>query len=68
MLTHFSKDGRCKLKSQCELPLTGQNVVDTIVTNLGMFEPAGGKFRITKLAPGVCRDDLGIEDDLLTEA
>ncbi len=65
MLTQFSKSGQCKLRDQCELPLTGQAVVTTIVTNLGIFTPTGRSFRIEKLAAGVSRDDLGIPASLL---
>lgn len=59
MLSHFSKDGRCKLKQRCELPLTGQQVVDTVVTDLGIFEPCGDGFRIVKLAEGIGPEQLG---------
>lgn len=65
MLGHFSKNGVCKLMQQCDLPLTGMNVVDTVVTNLGIFIPTGEKFRIEKLAPDVTRQDLGLEETLL---
>ena len=67
MLTHFSKDGHCKLMQKCDLPLTGMNVVHTIVSDLGIFAPMGNAFRIDKLAPGVTKEDLGIEDELLCE-
>jgi 3-oxoacid CoA-transferase subunit B len=65
MLGHFSKSGQCKLMKQCDLPLTGKNVVHTIVTNLGIFAPTGKTFRIEKLADGVTHDDLGIDPGLL---
>lgn len=67
MLTHFSKSGECKLKARCDLPLTGMQVVHTIVTNLGIFAPTGNAFRIIKLAEGITRDDLGL-DAALVEA
>ena len=65
MLGHFSKNGVCKLMQQCDLPLTGMNVVDTVVTNLGIFIPTGGKFRIEKLAPDVTPGELGLDETLL---
>ncbi len=65
MLTHFAKDGQCKLLPQCQLPLTGVQVVDTVVTDLGIFSPRAGRFYVEKLAPGISRSDLGIADDLL---
>ena len=68
MMTQFSKDGTCKLLSQCDLPLTGKQVVTTIVTNLGILEPTGSTFRIRKLAQGVAPEDLGIPRELLVDA
>ncbi len=65
MLSHFSKSGQCKLLPKCQLPLTGQQVVHTIVTDLGIFTPTGAVFRVEKLADGVSQGDLGIADELL---
>lgn len=65
MLTHFAKDGACKLMSECTWPLTGVGVVHTVVTNLGVFTPTGDAFRVEKLADGVGRDDLGLPDGLI---
>jgi 3-oxoacid CoA-transferase subunit B len=65
MLGHFSKRGQCKLLQRCDLPLTGMSVVDTIVTELGIFTPAGARFRVQRLAPGVAAGDLGIDEALL---
>ena len=65
MLTHFSKNGDVKLLHRCTLPLTGKNVVDKIVTDLGIFVPTGDKFRVEKLAPGIDRENLGLPAELL---
>ena len=59
MLSHFSKKGDAKLLPKCTLPLTGQAVVHTIVTNLGVFTPTGSQFEIKRLADGVSESDLG---------
>lgn len=67
MLGHFSKNGQCKLMKECELPLTGKNVVTTVVTNLGIFSPTGKQFRIDKLAAGVMRCELGLDAALMEE-
>jgi 3-oxoacid CoA-transferase subunit B len=67
MMTHFSKSGQCKLMRRCALPLTGENVVHLIVSDLGIFEPTGTQFRIVKLAPGLSRDRLSAERDLFAE-
>ena len=68
MLGHFSKNGQCKLMKQCDLPLTGKNVVTTVVTNLGIFSPTGASFRMEELASGVEPDDLGMNSELLVDA
>ncbi len=65
MLDHFSKNAACKLMSRCDLPLTGMKVVDTVVTNLGIFSPTGTKFRIEKLAEGVAVNDLGLDQSMV---
>jgi 3-oxoacid CoA-transferase subunit B len=65
MQSHFSRSGECKLLKQCRLPLTGQGVVDLVITELGIFKPTGTKFRISKLAPGISAGSLGISSDLL---
>lgn len=65
VMTHFNKNGEAKLVERCRLPLTGLEVVHTVVTELGVFHPGGGRFRVRGLAPGVGRDDLGIPIQLL---
>lgn len=65
MMTHLSKDGTVKLKKECELPLTGMGVVDLVVTDFGIFKPTGSKFQILKLAKGIKKEDLKIDDDLV---
>ncbi|HTL11060.1 MAG TPA: 3-oxoacid CoA-transferase [Bdellovibrionota bacterium] len=65
MLRHKNKEGETKLVRRCVLPLTGKDVVNTIVTDLGVFEPTGTRFKILKLAPGVSKADLGIPAELL---
>ena len=66
MLTHFSKRGDTKLLHRCTLPLTGKNVVHKIVTDYGIFTPKGESFAIEKLASGVSKDQLGMDDALLS--
>lgn len=53
MMNHFNKNGELKLLKRCQLPLTGKNVVDIVVTELGIFKPNGTKFETIKLADGV---------------
>ncbi len=42
--THFEKNGDAKLKRDCTLPLTAGHAVDYVVTDLGFFKIADGKF------------------------
>lgn len=42
--THFEKSGTAKLKRRCTLPLTAAHEVDLVVTDLGLFEVANGRF------------------------
>lgn len=50
---HTSKDGSPKLLRQCSLPLTGKNVVDRVITDLGVFDVCGSGFQAVELAPGI---------------
>ena len=53
MMDHCAKDGSSKLMKECTLPLTGKNVVDMVVTDLGVFDIDPDKGLIlTELAPG----------------
>lgn len=65
MMNHFSKDGACKLLSNCTLPLTGASVVDVVVTEMGIFKPNGSKFELIKIASGHNKEDLKIDETIL---
>ena len=60
VMDHNAKDGSPKFIPQCTLPLTGQNVVDMIVTNLAVFQRPDhdSPFRLVELAPGVTADEV----------
>jgi 3-oxoacid CoA-transferase subunit B/3-oxoadipate CoA-transferase beta subunit len=59
VMEHVEKSGAPKLLNACSLPLTGQGVVDLVVTDLGVFEVNRGKTPLTliELAPGVTLDE-----------
>jgi 3-oxoacid CoA-transferase subunit B len=60
VMEHTSKDGESKFKRRCELPLTGVNVVDLLITDLAVFsrETRKDPFRLIEIAPGVTRDEV----------
>ncbi len=60
VMEHSAKDGP-KLLKRCTLPLTGSQVVDMVITDLGVFEidKHGGKgMRLLERAPGVTVDEI----------
>ncbi|MNZ31324.1 putative succinyl-CoA:3-ketoacid coenzyme A transferase subunit B [compost metagenome] len=61
VMEHVARDGAHKFRTSCDLPLTGANVVDMIITDLAVFERSdrqGAPFRLIELAPGVSREDV----------
>ena len=60
VMDHTAKDGSPKFIPQCTLPLTGTDVVDMVVTNLGVFRRPdhASPFRLVELAPGVTEDEI----------
>jgi 3-oxoacid CoA-transferase subunit B len=55
---HNNKKGDAKLLKECTLPLTGKNVVDMIITDLGVFDVVEGGLKVVELAPGVTMDEV----------
>jgi 3-oxoacid CoA-transferase subunit B len=60
VMEHNAKDGESKFKRRCELPLTGVNVVDMLITDLAVFsrETRKDRFKLLETAPGVSRDQV----------
>ena len=60
VMEHNNKDGAAKFKPACELPLTGQNVIDVLITDLGVFSrpDRNSRFELIELAPGVTLDEI----------
>jgi 3-oxoacid CoA-transferase subunit B len=60
VMDHTSKDGDPKFKTRCELPLTGTNVVDMLITDLAVFSRPTRKdpFKLIEIAPGVTADEV----------
>ena len=58
IMDHANKHGESKLLKECTLPLTGKNVVDRVVTNLGVFDVTVGGLNVVELAPSISLDDV----------
>jgi 3-oxoacid CoA-transferase subunit B len=62
-MDHTNKAGESKVLKACTLPLTGQGVVDRIVTNLGVLDVVEGGLKIVELAPDVTEDEIRAKTD-----
>lgn len=58
IMDHTNKKGESKLLKACTLPLTGTQVVNRIITNLGVFDIADGGIKVVELADGVTMADV----------
>jgi 3-oxoacid CoA-transferase subunit B len=60
VMEHTSKGGEPKFKPRCDLPLTGVNVVDMVITELAVFSRATrhDRFKLLEVAPGVSREEI----------
>ncbi|WP_313582482.1 CoA transferase subunit B [Acinetobacter variabilis] len=58
LMEHCAKDGTPKIVSQCSLPLTGQAVVNRIITDLGVLDVTPEGLQLVELAPNVSFDEI----------
>lgn len=58
LMEHVARDGALKVLKVCTLPLTGQRVVNQIITDLAVFAVTDDGLIVKELAPGVTRDHL----------
>jgi 3-oxoacid CoA-transferase subunit B len=57
-MEHATKDGKPKIVRKCSLPLTGVEVVDLIVTELGVIEVTPQGLVLREVAPGVTPEQV----------
>ena len=57
-MEHTAKDGGSKVLKQCKLPLTGKRCVNTIITELCLFEVTKHGLVLQELAPGVTEAEV----------
>ncbi|HEX5141196.1 MAG TPA: CoA-transferase [Dehalococcoidia bacterium] len=58
LMEHQTRDGRPRLLKRCNLPLTAEGVVKLVMTDLGLFQPAGDHFVCLELAPGFSIEEV----------
>jgi 3-oxoacid CoA-transferase B subunit len=70
VMEHANKAGQSKVLRACTLPLTGQRVVDRIITDLAVFDvkPDGSGLKLIELAPGVTAEEVAAKTTARYEA
>ena len=58
IMDHTNKKGESKFLKECTLPLTGKKVVNSVITNLGMFEITKEGIKILEIADEITKDDI----------
>ena len=58
-MEHTAKGGKHKILEKCNLPLTGKNCVDMIITEMGVFEINAEKgMTLTEIGEGFTIEDV----------
>jgi 3-oxoacid CoA-transferase subunit B len=62
-MEHATRDGAPKILKKCTLPLTGVNVVDTIVTEMAYIRVTKDGLVLEEVAPGLTAEDVQLVTD-----
>jgi 3-oxoacid CoA-transferase subunit B len=58
LMEHVARDGTHKIVDECSLPLTGQRVVQRIITDLAVMDITDDGLVLRELAPGVTEEQV----------
>ena len=58
LMEHVARDGTHKIVGECSLPLTGQRVVQRIITDLAVMDITDDGLVLRELAPGVTEEQV----------
>jgi 3-oxoacid CoA-transferase subunit B len=58
IMEHLTREGTSKVKTECTLPLTGQGVVNQLITDLAVFEFSDGAMTLVELQDGVTAEQV----------
>src|SRR5215468_10828673 len=57
-MEQVTRDGKSRLVSRCNIPVTARGVVKLVITNLGLFQITRDGFLLREIAPGIALDQI----------